>query len=71
MLRALLAASDRLSLMTRREMQVDAGGGSLAVLDFDPDVSRSFDGIAMRSDWVPTRMQSHFIDILRANSASG
>jgi LysR family transcriptional regulator of gallate degradation len=68
MLRALLSASDRISLMTMRELQQETGpGGRLTCLAVDPEVRRGHDGIAMRSDWVPTRVQNRFIEILRGN----
>ena len=69
MLRALLSASDRISLMTMRELQQETGpGGKLTRLAIEPQVTRGHDGIAMRSDWAPTRVQSRFIEILRGKS---
>lgn len=61
----LLASSDRITLLTRRELQRDENALRLAQAPFEFDVRRSPDGVARRADWEPTQIQSRFLDLLR------
>jgi molybdate transport repressor ModE-like protein len=66
--RGMLAASDRISIVTRQETLLEERIGVLAALPFAPPVSRNADGIATRASWRPTIVQLAFIDLLRRNS---
>jgi LysR family transcriptional regulator of gallate degradation len=75
--RALLGASDRLSLISYREVEADKTAGYEALPYRSPRLSRN-DGIAVRKDWRPTRIHLEFLDRLtaltgrsRRNSGSG
>lgn len=63
--RAILALSDRLTLLPRREIAFEERVGILKCLSYTPMISRRPDGIATRRDWHPTSVQQRFIDILR------
>jgi DNA-binding transcriptional LysR family regulator len=63
--RALLTSSDRITLLTRQEMEQEASLGSLVTLPFLPPKTRAQDGLATRSDWQPTAIQARFLDLLR------
>lgn len=63
--RAILASSDRLTLLPRREIAFEERVGILKCLNYTPMISRRPDGIATRRDWYPTVVQRRFIDILR------
>ena len=62
--RAILASTDRLTLMSRAESQLN-DNGALTVLPFQsPHLSR-VDGVATRIDWRPTSIHRQFLDLLR------
>jgi LysR family transcriptional regulator of gallate degradation len=63
--RALLTSSDRITLLTRQEMEQEASLGSLVTLPFLPPKTRAQDGLAMRCDWQPTPIQARFLELLR------
>jgi LysR family transcriptional regulator, regulator for genes of the gallate degradation pathway len=63
--RALLGASDRLSLFSSREVEADKAAGFEALPYRSPRLSR-VDGIAIRKDWRPTRIHLEFLDRLTA-----
>jgi LysR family transcriptional regulator of gallate degradation len=63
--RALLTSSDRITLLTRQEMEQEASLGSLVTLPFSPPKTRAQDGLATRSDWQPTAIQTRFLELLR------
>ncbi len=63
--RALLTSSDRITLLTRQEMEQEAGLGSLVTLPFLPPKTRAQDGLATRRDWQPTPIQARFLTLLR------
>jgi LysR family transcriptional regulator, regulator for genes of the gallate degradation pathway len=73
--RDLLATTDRLTLMSTLEAQLNERP-KLAVLPFrSPELRRS-DGLATRVDWQPTHIHRHFLKVLRvqarrSNPASG
>ena len=62
--RAILATTDRLTLMSRFEAQFN-DAKALAVLPFGSPHLQRFDGIATRVDWEPTATYLHFIQMLR------
>jgi LysR family transcriptional regulator of gallate degradation len=61
----LLTSSDRITLLTRQEMEQEASLGSLVTLPFFPPKTRSQDGLATRCDWQPTPIQARFLALLR------
>ncbi|CAN0461677.1 unnamed protein product, partial [Phaeothamnion confervicola] len=63
--RALLLSSDRVTLLTRLEMDAEAAMGALVPLSYVPHVERGQDGLATRKDWQPTPVQSRFLELLR------
>lgn len=66
--RTILAATDRLTLMSRFEAQLN-DSESLTVLPFrSPHLDR-YDGVATRVDWRPTRVHLDFVEVLRAQAA--
>jgi hypothetical protein len=66
--RAILAATDQLTLMSQFEAQLN-DPNSLAVLPFSSRHLRRFDGIATRTDWRPTSIHLRFVDLLRAQAS--
>jgi LysR family transcriptional regulator, regulator for genes of the gallate degradation pathway len=65
--RSILASTDRLTLMSRAESQLN-DERALAVLPFQsPHLSR-VDGVATRLDWQPTSIHRQFLDLLRAQA---
>jgi DNA-binding transcriptional LysR family regulator len=65
--RDLLATTDRLTLMSTLEAQLNEQA-KLAVLPFgSPELHRA-DGLAMRADWQPTHIHQHFLKVLRAQA---
>jgi LysR family transcriptional regulator, regulator for genes of the gallate degradation pathway len=65
--RTILASTDRLTLMSRAESQLN-DGRALRVLPFQsPHLSR-MDGVATRLDWQPTGIHRQFLDLLRARA---
>jgi LysR family transcriptional regulator, regulator for genes of the gallate degradation pathway len=63
--RTILATTDRLTLMSRCEAQLN-DDRTLAVLPFHSPHLRRFDGIATRADWQPPSVHLEFVDLLRA-----
>jgi LysR family transcriptional regulator, regulator for genes of the gallate degradation pathway len=66
--RGILATSDRVSIVTRRESLLEERFGALAALPFVPPVSRQADGVATRANWKPTTVQFAFLDLLRRSA---
>ena len=65
--RSVLAASDRLTLMSRLAARAPESA-TLVVLPFrSPHLSRT-DGVATRVDWHPTRVHLEFLELLRAEA---
>jgi len=65
--RDLLATTDRLTLMSTLEAQLNERA-KLAVLPFRSPELRRVDGLATRVDWVPTHVHRHFLKVLRAHA---
>lgn len=66
-IRLLLERSDRVTLMTTFELQY--ADGSLRSLPYGPILPTPSIGITMREGWLPTRLHSDFIDLLRDHVA--
>jgi LysR family transcriptional regulator, regulator for genes of the gallate degradation pathway len=67
-MKALLAVSDRLTLLTRHEALREAEAGSLGILRFSQAIARNPTGLAVRKDWQPTPVQQRFIARLTARA---
>ncbi len=65
--RSFLLSSDRVTLLTRREMEAEAATSGLVALSFAPRVMRGHDGVATRIDWLPTPVQARFLELLRVH----
>jgi len=65
--RSVLAASDRLTLMSRLAAQ-SAESAALTVLPFRSPHLRRRDGVAYRIDWQPTDVHMRFLALLRAEA---
>jgi LysR family transcriptional regulator of gallate degradation len=63
--RALIAASDRLTMLTRHEAESEESVGSISVLPFDCKIPAPEYGVAKRMEWVPTSIHQELLDILR------
>ena len=66
--RAVLSASDKLSLFAHREV-VEGPGVGFKTVDFHSPKLHRDDGIAVRKDWKPTQLHVEFVDRLRALAA--
>lgn len=64
-IRALLAASDRLTLMSRRRILYEEQMGLLAALPIALPFTARKIGVTTRANWHPTRVQGEFLEILR------
>ena len=62
-IRQMLLASDRLTLMTSYEMRFEGRG--LAVVPFGPLDERPMIGVTMRANWLPTQRHAMLLDLLR------
>ncbi len=62
---AILASSDRVTLLTPLELASEPRLSGLMALPFETRFSRSADGLTMRSDWRPSQVQSCFLEHLR------
>jgi DNA-binding transcriptional LysR family regulator len=63
---AIIATSDRLTLVPRREVSLDQSFCPLIALRVVSTLVRRPDGIATRADWHPTIVQQRFLGLLRA-----
>jgi len=64
--RALIATSNRLTLLTRHEAESEQSLGVVAVLPIECKVPAPSYGVATRKDWAPTSIQKQFLEVLRA-----
>jgi len=62
---AILASSDRVTLLTPLELASEPQLNGLVALPIEIRVARSADGITMRSDWRPSPVQLCFLEHLR------
>lgn len=67
--RSLLLQSDRVALLSIRQVLPEIRLGLLATLPMSLDVSRSI-GFTLRENWEPTRVQGRYLEILESLSAS-
>ena len=68
-LRSILTGSDRVALISRRQVRFEEEAGLLAVLPIDlPEATREI-GLLTRADWAPSSAQTRFIDELRRLAA--
>jgi LysR family transcriptional regulator of gallate degradation len=65
--RAVLASTDRLTLMSQIESELN-DDNTLAVLPVKSPHLRRVDGVATRLDWQPTSIHRQFLDLLRARA---
>ena len=65
--RSVLGSSDRLSILSHREAEIDKSIG-LEVLPFSSQRLNRVDGIATRTDWKPTRIHLQFLERLKAHA---
>lgn len=68
-LASVISLSDRISLLPREYIQLEAHSNTLAVLDIEVPQPRRVVGLTLRRDWLPTGMQSEFLNQLRRVSA--
>jgi DNA-binding transcriptional LysR family regulator len=64
--KAILASSDRITLLT--ESEIKDWPGQLAALPFDGLAPRRPEGYAIRTDWRPTLIQQHFLQMLKRHA---
>ena len=62
-IRPLLAASDRLTLMTSYELQHEGQG--LTAIAHGPISPVPVIGVTTRANWLPTRLHADFIEMIR------
>lgn len=62
-IRGLLVRSDRIALLSKRQVRPEIESGQLAVLSLSPEFSRPI-GITKRKGWHPTMIQQAFLDQL-------
>jgi LysR family transcriptional regulator, regulator for genes of the gallate degradation pathway len=65
--RTILASTDRLTLMSRAEAQLN-DKRALTMLPLQSPHLNRVDGVATRLDWQPTRIHLQFLDLLRAQA---
>jgi LysR family transcriptional regulator, regulator for genes of the gallate degradation pathway len=65
--RTILASTDRLTLMSGAEAQLN-DDRAFVVLPFQSPHLRRVDGVATRLDWRPTSIHQQFLDLLRAQA---
>ena len=63
--RGILMQSDRLTILSRRQVNYDEQSGLLAVIPFDLGNTDRPIGLTTRVDWQPTALQSEFLAALR------
>ena len=62
---AILATSDRVTLLTRTELTLEPQIRGFTVLPLKTSIARTADGVTMRSEWKPTPVQACVLDQLR------
>lgn len=63
--RGILMQTDRLTILSRRQVDYDERAGLLAVIPFDLGDTERPIGLTTRADWQPTALQSEFLAALR------
>ncbi|MEY9999080.1 LysR family transcriptional regulator [Sinorhizobium fredii] len=67
-IRAILACSNRLALVSRHEVEIDEQLDLLTVLPWTPSFPPATKGISIRSNWLPTPIQRQFVSILKESA---
>lgn len=67
-IRAFLADSDRLTLLTQSEISFDERLGVLTTIPYGPLEPPAHLGLTTRAGWLPTRIQLAFLESLRAHA---
>jgi LysR family transcriptional regulator, regulator for genes of the gallate degradation pathway len=62
---AMVAASDRITMVPAYEITRAADAGAVVALDFRLRIARGHDGVATRAGWHPTAGKLSFLEILR------
>lgn len=57
--------SDRLTMISKHQVQFEIDMGQLMVLDFNIGEGLREIGLTFRSDWQPTSVQQNFLSLLR------
>ena len=65
LIRELLLGSDRLTLISRHQMERELDLGLLKILSYPLEHTRRPIGLCVRKNWLPTITQSHFLSVLR------
>lgn len=68
-LRALLAQTDLITVMTRSEVSFDLDNGLLTCIDVPLHASLPPKGVTTRSGWMPTEVHRKFLELLRQHTA--
>ncbi len=72
--RSILLESDCLSILSRRQIVIEEREGLLTCLPVAQDVRKQLGtptiGITMRETWLPSRLQSIFLDHIRMAESS-
>jgi DNA-binding transcriptional LysR family regulator len=72
--RAIVIESDRLTMLSRRQIAIEEREGILRCIPVSPNVQRLLRartiGITTREDWLPSRLQRTFLEHLRAAGAA-
>ena len=69
-IRAILADSDHVSLLTRYEIASEDRMGELTMVRFEPGYASASLGITTRAGWLPTQLQLGFLALLREHAHS-
>ncbi|MGH6861044.1 MAG: LysR family transcriptional regulator [Phyllobacterium sp.] len=67
-IRSILMYSDRLTLVNRHEVETEERLKLLSVLNWTLNLPPMRKGITTRSDWLPTPIQSRFLNLLRGHA---
>ncbi|CUB03217.1 LysR family transcriptional regulator [Marinomonas fungiae] len=65
LIRELLLGSDRLTLISKHQMEREVELGLLKILSYPLEHTRRPIGLCVRKNWLPTITQSHFLSVLR------
>jgi len=65
-IRGLLLATERVALLPAQQVELEVEHGLLAISPQRLEGTQRSIGLALRKNWVPTRMQQRFIDVITA-----
>lgn len=66
LIRSLLSGSERLTLISRHQVEHEIRQKTLSVIPYDLSHTRRPIGITVRGDWQPTATQKHFLNLLKS-----